>query len=351
MMSRKTEKQVVSPLWKRAIVRFLLILCLLPFAVWGVLIFVFGSWPQAIDVPLSVLFALGSGAAILLLPIRRALWAFAGLFAMALMCFFLMKPSLHRVWQPDVNQLPYADISGEKVVLHNVRNCEYFSETNYVVRYETRTYDLSRLRSVDILFSDWGVHAIAHTMLSFGFEGGEYLCVSIETRKEVGEAYSALKGFFRQYELIYIAADERDVVRLRTNYRVGEDVYLYRVQVVSLGQIRDTFLEYLNRMNGLHEHAEWYNALTDNCMTSGFRIMKKHAASGRADLHWSVVLNGYAADHAYTTGTLNTSVPFDELKRRGGINDRARAADTAPDFSAKIRAGIPGMDWRPKPGE
>lgn len=103
-------------------------------------------------------------------------------------------------------------------------------------------------------------------------------------------------------------------------------------------------------MNSLHDHAEWYNALTDNCMTSGFRILKKHAASGRADLHWSVVLNGYAADHAYTTGALNTSVPFDELKRRGRINDRARAADTAPDFSEQIRKNIPGLNWMPRGG-
>jgi hypothetical protein len=204
---------------------------------------------------------------------------------------------------------------------------------------------------VDILFSDWGLKDIAHTMLSFGFEGGDPLCVSIETRKEVGEAYSALKGFFRQYELIYIAADERDVVRLRTNYRQGEDVYLYRLRVVSAGQVRDAFLDYLARMNRLHDHAEWYNAVTDNCMTSGFRIMKKHAAAGRADLHWSVILNGYAPDHAYTTGALDTSLPFDELKRRSRINDRARAAGAAPDFSAKIRDGMPGMDWVAKEGE
>jgi hypothetical protein len=229
-----------------------------------------------------------------------------------------------------------------------VRNCDYISETNFSVTYETRTYDLSRMKSADILFSDWGLNYIAHTMLSFGFEGGEVLCVSIETRKEVGETYSALKGFFRQYELIYIAADERDVVRLRTNYRQGEDVYLYRLRVASVGQIRDAFLDYLNRMNGLRDHAEWYNALTDNCMTSGFRIMKKHAAAGRADLRWSVVLNGYAADHAYTTGALDTSLPFDELKHRSRINARARAAGDAPDFSERIREGVPGMDWMPE---
>lgn len=326
-------------------------LALAPFAVWGALVFVFGSWPWPIDLSLAGLYAIGSAVALLLLTPRRALCTFAGLFALPLACFFLMRPSHDRAWQPDVARLPYAEIAGDKVVLHNVRVCDYISETNYSVHYQTRTYDLSQLKSADILFSDWGLNFIAHTMLSFGFEGGEYLCVSIETRKEIGEEYSALKGFFRQYELIYIAADERDVVRLRTNFRAGEDVYLYRLRVMSSGQLRAGFLDYLNRMNGLRDRAEWYNALTDNCMTSGFRILKKHAAAGRADRHWSVILNGYAAEHAYTTGALDTSVPFDELKRRGRINDRARAAADARDFSAKIREGVPGMDWAPERGE
>jgi hypothetical protein len=348
MSSRAAESIPGGVLWKRVLTRIVLIVALTPFVVWGVLAFVFGSWPLWIDQSLAVLYALGSAVALLLLPPRRALCVFVGLFFMPLACFFLMIPSQNRAWQPDVAQLPHAEITGNTVVLHNVRNCEYFSETNFTVHYETRTYDMSRLRSADILFSDWGLKDIAHTMVSFGFEGGDTLCISIETRKEVGEAYSALKGFFRQYELIYIAADERDVVRLRTNFRQGEDVYLYRLRVVSADQLRGAFLDYLFRMNDLHDQAEWYNALTDNCMTSGFRIMKKHAAAGRADLHWSVILNGYAPDHAYTTGALDPSLPFDELKRRSRINDRARAAGDSTDFSARIRDGVPGMDWVPR---
>jgi hypothetical protein len=348
MSSKAVESMPGGAGWKRVLARLALILAMTPFVAWGALAFIFGSWPKVLWQPLAAVYVLGSATAFLLLPPRRALCVGAGLFAIPLACFFLMRPSHDRAWQPDVARLPYAEITGNTVVLHNVRNCEYVSETNFTVHYETRTYDVSRLRSVDILFSDWGLKDIAHTMLSFGFEGGDTLCISIETRKEVGEAYSALKGFFRQYELIYIAADERDVLRLRTNYRQGEDVYLYRLRVVSVGQLRGAFLDYLDRMNRLHGHAEWYNAVTDNCMTSGFRIMKKHAAAGRADLHWSVILNGYAPDHAYTTGALDTSLPFDELKRRSRINDRARAAGDAPDFSARIREGVPGMDWVPR---
>lgn len=331
--------------------RLALIVVTTPFVAWGILAFVYGSWPQWIDYPLAALYGLCSAAALLGMPARRAMGVAAGLWVLPLAGFHLMRPSHDRPWQPDVAAMPYAEIKGDTVVLHNVRNCAYTSETNFTVRYETRTYDLSRLKSADILFSDWGLKVIAHTMVSFGFEGGDYLCVSIETRKEAGEEYSALKGFFRQYELVYIAADERDVLRLRTNFRQGEDVYLYRLRVVSLDQIRGAFLDYLRRMNGLSERAEWYNAVADNCMTSGFRIMRKHAAAGRADLHWSVILNGYAPEHAYTTGALDTSLSFDELKRRSRVNDRALAAGDAPDFSARIREDLPGMEWRPEGGD
>ena len=173
--------------------------------------------------------------------------------------------------------MPFANIKGNHITVHNVRNCDYTSETDYTPKYETRTYDLSRLQSVDIMLTDWGLKYIAHTMVSFGFEGGGYLCFSIETRKENGETYSAIKGFFRQYELIYIAGDERDLIRLRTNFREGEDVYLYRLKVASVDNAKKTFLEYLNRVNQLKEHPQWYNALTENCMTGAFRLARKHS--------------------------------------------------------------------------
>jgi hypothetical protein len=345
------SKPQQSARWRRVVAKLILLLALSPCFAWGMLAFLFGSWPRFISLPLAALYAIGSAAVLILMPLRRAGFALAGLFVLPLACHCFMRPALDRTWQPDVAAMPYAEINGDHITLHNVRNCSYLSATNYTVRYETRTYDLARLSSADILFSDWGLKDVAHTMVSFGFEGGDYLCVSIETRKEVGESYSALKGFFRQYELIYIAADERDVIRLRTDYRQGEDVYLYRLRVVARAQLRRAFLDYLGRMNQLRVRAEWYNALVDNCMTSGYRIMRRHAAPGRADLHWSVILNGRAPDHAYSTGVLDRSLPFDELKRRSRINDRARAAGDAPDFSARIREGMPGMDWLPAEGD
>ena len=162
--------------------------------------------------------------------------------------------------------LPYADIAGNQVTIHNIRNCDYRTETDFDVHHYDRTFNLDALRTVDLYLVTWGSPHIAHTMVSFGFTNGDYVCFSIETRKEKGEDYSAVKGLFRQFELTYIVADERDLVRLRTNYRQGEEACLYRLQVTP-EQGRKLFLDYLRRANELHEHAEWYNALTDNCTT------------------------------------------------------------------------------------
>ncbi len=171
-----------------------------------------------------------------------------------------MKPSNDREWQADVALLPHADIHGNRVTVYNVRNCDYRGENDYTVRYYNKTFDLAKLESIDLYVVNWGIKYISHTMISFGFQGGDYLCVSIETRKEKGEDYSTVKGFFRQYELIYVVADERDLVRLRTNYRQGETVYLYRIQGTK-AFFRSLFLDYMHYINHLNASPEWYNAL------------------------------------------------------------------------------------------
>lgn len=322
-----------------------------PLLAWGFLSLWYGSWNASVCVVLASLYGIMFFAVILFVPKGRIAILIFTVFLMPLVIWFLMKPSLNRDWQPDVAVMPFAEINENQVVVHNVRNCDYITETDFTPRFETRTYDLSRLKSIDLILINWGVKWIAHTMISFGFEGDQYLCFSIETRKEVGESYSALKGFFHQYELIYIAGDERDLIRLRTNFRKGEEAFLYRLRVFSADRIRNVFLDYLARINQLHEKAEWYNALTENCMTSAFRIARKNSAPGRAKWHWSIILNGYADRHLYDNGLIDESLPFNDLKEISHINSRARAADNPPDFSRKIRKGLPGIDWGPGEGE
>jgi hypothetical protein len=263
----------------------------------------------------------------------------AGGFVLVLAWWLSLKPSNDRDWQPDVAVLAYADIEGDKVTVHNIRNCDYRSETDFDVRHYDKTFDLDKVRSVDLYMVYWGSPNMAHTMVSFGFEGGDYLCFSIETRKEKGEGYSAVKGLFRQFELVYIAADERDVVRLRTNYRQGEEVYLFRLNA-SPEQVREFFLNYIHSMNSLREQPKWYNAARNNCTTS---IRMQRAAADRAPWDWRMLVNGHGDELLYERGMIATNLPLAGLKERAHINARAKAADQSADFSQLIRQEIPGV--------
>ena len=286
--------------------------------------------------------AFGLGVLVVLLrvrPGRRARLIVLAAFGAVVIWFLLTPPSNDRDWQPDVAVLPYAEIGGDTVTIHNIRNCDYRSETDYTVRYYDRTFDLARLRAVDFYLIYWGSALIAHTMLSFEFEGGDHLCFSIETRKTKGESYSAVRGFFRQYELTYVIGDERDLVRLRTNYR-GEQVYLYRLNT-DPATARLVFLDYLKQINRLRTHPEWYNALTSNCTTNIRGHTKPYARKVRWD--WRILANGYIDRLGYEVGSLDHSLPFDQLKARSLINDRAKAAGDDPAFSARIREGLPGF--------
>ena len=208
------------------------------------------------------------------------------------------------------------------------------------MRHYDKTFDLDKIRTAELYMVYWGSPHMAHTMVSFGFEGGDYLCFSIETRKAKGEGYSAVKGLFRQFELVYIAADERDVVRLRTNYRQGEEAYLFRL-AGSPAQVRPFFLKYVGRMNSLKQRPEWYSAVTHNCTTS---IRTQRAAADRAPWDWRMLANGHGDELLYERGMIPTNLPLAELKERCHVNARARAADKDADFSRLIRHGVPGTD-------
>jgi Domain of unknown function (DUF4105) len=254
--------------------------------------------------------------------------------------WFTLKPSNDRAWQPDVAQTAWAEINGDEITIHNVRNCDYRTATDFTPHWETRTVRLSEISGMDLAINYWGSPWIAHPIVSFQFSDGLPLCFSIETRKTIGQQYSTVEGFYRQYTLIYVVADERDCIRLRTNYR-REDVYLYHT-LATPAQARQRFREYLNTLNALHGNPRWYNAVTSNCTTS---IRAQRAAKLRTPWDWRILFNGKAdemlyQDHAIATGGLS----FAELKQRSLINERARAADQDPNFSRIIREGLPRSD-------
>ncbi len=276
------------------------------------------------------------GIFLLIRPFRKALLIFLAVFAALLLWWLLIPPSNYRDWQPDVAVLPSAVIDGDTVTIHNIRNCEYRTRTDYTVSYYDKTFDLSKLQGVDLFINFWDSPLIAHTIMSFCFEGDQYLCVSIETRKEKSEGYSAVKGFFKQFELMYIIGDERDLVRLRTNVR-GETVYLYRL-AVSPEIVREVLLDYLTRVNQLNRRPEWYNALTQNCTTAirGHTVPYTHGK-----MSWKLLANGYMDTLLYERKAIDTSMPFEQLKALSRINEKALKAGDSSEFSIIIREDLP----------
>jgi Domain of unknown function (DUF4105) len=259
------------------------------------------------------------------------------LFAIVISWWLTLRPSNDCTWQPDVARTAWAEINGDELTIHNVRNCDYRSATDFTPHWETRSVRQSQVTGMDVAINYWGSPWIAHPIVSFRFSDGVPLCFSIETRKTVGQQYSTLKGFYRQYTLVYVVADERDCIRLRSNYR-REDVYLYHA-LASPAQAQERFREYINTVNVLRDNPRWYNVVTSNCTTS---IRAQRAVNLRAPWDWRILLNGKAdemlyQDHAIATGQLS----FSELKERSLINERARAADKNPDFSRLIREGLP----------
>ncbi|HSD95691.1 MAG TPA: DUF4105 domain-containing protein [Sulfuricaulis sp.] len=320
-------------------------LALTVLAGWGVLAIYFGdSQRSPVQTVLAGAFGLAGLAAIA--GMANARWrtrlvgAFLALFVVVLAWWLSLAPSNDRVWQPDVARLAYATIDEDRITVHNIRNFDYRTETDFTPGYYDKTFDLRKLDGVDLVATYWMGPAVAHIFLSFDFAGGDHLAISIETRKERGEGYSTVQGFFRQYELYYVVADERDVIRLRTNYRKDppEDVYVYRLH----GPIengRHLFLQYLAEINSLKDRPEWYNTLTTNCTTAIW--MHTRINPGHPPLSWKILASGYVPEYLYEIGRLDTSLPFAELQRRAHVNARAQAADKAADFSQRIRTRLP----------
>ena len=324
-----------------AIGLILLVLFTIASGAWGALALLYSSpLSETARIVLAAIFGIVASVAAIALAVRRWRWRAAGAYWVAffalLAWFFSLAPSNDRDWQADVATLPYATVAGDIATMHNIRNFDYRSETDYTPAYYDKSFDVSKLTGVDIIAVYWMGPAVAHIFVSFEFAGSDHLAVSIETRKEKGEEYSTLKGFFRQYELYYVVADERDVIRLRTNYRKDppEDVYVYRAQG-PLENGRRLFLDYVRKINSLKEKAEFYNTLTTNCTTNIW--MHTLVNVGHLPFSWKILASGYVPQYMYEAGRLDNSVPFAELQKRALVNPRAHGADKAQDFSRRIR--------------
>ena len=319
---------------------------LLAMTAWGALAIYYSDQESGVTMTFAIAFGLFALAVYLMMVIRgqvfKPLLFYLAAFIVLLAWWHQIEPSNDRDWQTDVARLANAEIDGNLVRVTNIRNFDYRTETDFIPAYYDKTFDLEKLTSVDLVAVYWMGPAIAHTFVSFGFEDGEQLAISIETRKEKSEGYSTIKGFFKQYELYYVVADERDVIRVRTNYRENppEDVYVYRAKA-PIENGRRLFMEYMHRIQKLNTEPEFYNTLMDNCTTGiwiNTRINPDHIP-----LSWKVLASGYVPSYLYDTGKLDQSLPFEELQRLSLVNSKAQAADKAADFSRIIREGLPGM--------
>jgi hypothetical protein len=298
-------------------------------------------WPHVRGIAAMVFAVTLIAIPVIVRPRCRAKLGIALAIALVALWWASLRPRQDRDWKPEVAVLPHAEIDGDTVTIRNVRNFEYRTADDFTPRHETRRMDLRNLRGVDIFINYWGSPYMAHPILSFDFGPDGRVCFSIETRPEKGEAYSALGGLYRQFELTCVVADERDVIRLRTNYRKGEDTFLYRLNA---RRARQGFLDYIRTVNQLHAAPRWYNAVTSNCTTG---IRNQRTASERAPWDWRMLVNGLADQMLYERSAIDRSLPFDELKRISHVNQKAMAADDAPDFSERIREGLPGMGPTP----
>jgi hypothetical protein len=297
----------------------------------------------ALRIPVTGAYILGIIA--IILKVKRRYWTaalvFAG-FCIVLIWWLNLKATNDSDWQPNVSQTAWAEINGDQVTIHNLRNCDYSTETDYASCWSDRTFNLSQIRGADFFLTNWGLKSISHPIVSFQFGENEHIAFSVEARYKAGQSYSAILGFFRQYELIFVTADERDVIRLRTNFRKGEEVYLYRTQSQP-EKVRAIFLTFVGYLNNLREHPEWYNAVTRNCTTTLDKQIAENTTN-RQPWNYQLILNGTLDELLYDRGRLVTGgLPFPELKQREHINLAARAANQSSDFSALIRAGRVGF--------
>lgn len=266
--------------------------------------------------------------------------------------WLLIPASNDRDWDPNWGRMPSAEIDGDRVTIRNIRNFDYRTADDFTVRYYDKTYDLAKLESIDFVKSHWdGIREVAHTMLSFGFHTAEnawdFVTVSVETRREKGEPQTGIRGLFKQYELIYVLGDERDLLRLRTNFR-KEDVYVYPTTSPP-GDVRVVFLDILKRINEIHAKAAWYNTIQHNCTTSLVPHLEKIRERRASCL--DLLINGDLARGALKNGWIRSKLSFEETRALHYANQYVRDVQDPPDYSMRIRPHLRGITRPPDPNE
>ena len=259
-----------------------------------------------------------------LLGVWQPLWqpfvALLGATAVFLAWWLRQKPSHNRDWDPSVAVLPWGVRDGDAIKIENIRNFEYRSLDDFTPRYETRTVHLSELRAADIIFFNWGWRWMSHPVLVFDFGTDGHICMSIEVRYRKHQEYSILRSLYRQQELIFVVADERDVILRRTKCGLSQEALLYHFHA-GVEELRTAFLDYLEAINNLHDTPRWYHGLCANCTTTFYGL-----PNSRFRIDWRVIANGRLDQALYENGRLDRSLPFHELRKLARLNAIANSA-------------------------
>lgn len=267
--------------------------------------------------------------------------AWLGLFLVVTVPWLLKKPSATRNWEIESSKVPSVVLEGDLVTITNFRNFDYQPDGTPVEKWETRQFHLSKLKHMDFFMTYWGGRTlVGHPIFAFDFGDEGHVAFSIESRREKGETYDLFRSLYKQYELVYIAGSESDLIRVRTNFRKGEDVFLYRLKIQET-TTRLRFAEYLDSLNYFAEKPSWYNAVTANCTTA---VRGQITTEERHSLDWRILANGKLDEALHEIGIFDKSLPFPELKKRSHINPAALANPDPATFSETIRKGLPGFE-------
>jgi hypothetical protein len=313
------------------------------FAAWGALALWYrapgGRTSKSCQSALWVAFALSCVVAVWSGWFAAGVCSFTAAYLGLLVWWRSLSASNDRRWADDVARVTHGNVDGNRVILHNVRDFEWRTAADYTQRWEIRHYDLDRLVSLDMIMSYWSGPAIAHTLMSFGFDDGNHVVFSVEIRRERDEVFSEIGGFFKEFELSVIAADERDIVRLRTNVR-RERTFLYRLKMTPAA-IRSLLLAYIDQANSLVDRPRFYHTLTSNCTILIYRMLRRIV--GPLPLSYRLWLSGFMPEYVYGIGGLDMRYPLEELRSLGYISERGLHADQSPTYSADVRRGIPAL--------
>jgi hypothetical protein len=317
------------------------VLLLAPLAAWAAMALWFRlpapEWAKVAAAGAFALIAIATVAAVFTRRRWAALLVFGLAFGGVVIWWNTVQPPANGDWASDVARQTTGTLNGDILTISDVRDFDWRTDDDFTERWSPRSYDLSKLKTLDLFLIYWAGPQMAHLIMSFGFDGGEKLAWSIEIRREKNGQYSPVADAFKTDTLVYLATTERDSVRLRSNVR-GEDARLYRLRT-SPEQARALLLEYIAEANELAKHPAFYNSITTNCTTAVAKLVR--AAGGTLPFDWRLIVNGYLPAYLYDRGAVITTIPLSELMALARIDERAKAADRSPDFSRLIRVGVP----------